>query len=84
MNIAKNTDEIAEYVKQYRLEHKDELKQYYENHKDEIKQYYENNKVLIVEYLKQKITCECGCVVRRSCLSGHKLSKKHQELINNK
>jgi hypothetical protein len=79
-------DEITERNKQYRLEHKDKIaaqkKQYYTEHKDEIKQYYIEHKDELLEYKKQKITCDCGCVIRKDALARHKRSKKHQDLMN--
>jgi hypothetical protein len=72
----------------YGVEHKDRLKAYYENHKDEFaerhRQYYAINKTNILDIRKQKLTCDCGCVIRRGDMARHKRSKKHQELINNK
>ena len=71
----------------YKPEHKDKLKQYYEKNKEQIaerhKQYYENNKVKITDLRKQKMTCECKCIVRRGDYKRHLRTKKHQELINN-
>lgn len=71
----------------YGVEHKDRLKQYYEKHKDVIterhKQYYENNKDKILSIQKQKLTCDCKCIIRRGDLARHLRTKKHQELINN-
>ena len=32
----------------------------------------------IKEEGKEKITCECGCIVTRNCLSRHRKTKKHQ------
>ena len=67
-------DEIEKYKKQWYEEHKDENKEYY-------KQYYEENKNEINEKRKQKVTCECGCLVTRSALSKHRKTKKHINLI---
>ena len=78
-------EEISEYKKQYREEHKSELlekqKQYCEEHKSEIsekqKQHYADNKSEISEKNKQKITCDiCGSVVRKADISKHKKTKK--------
>lgn len=72
----------------YGVEHKDRLKRYYEQNREQInerhKKYYENNKTNILDIRKQKLTCDCGCVIRRGDMARHKRSKKHQELINNK
>lgn len=71
----------------YGPEHKHRLKAYYENHKELInerhKQYYENNKDKILSIQKQKLTCDCKCIIRRGDLARHLRTKKHQELINN-
>jgi len=41
------------------------------------KQYRENNREEILKYQTEKITCECGCEIRRSDLARHKRSNKH-------
>ena len=46
------------------------------------KNYRMNNTDKIKEYKSEKITCECGCIMRRDCLSQHKKTKKHIELLN--
>ena len=52
-------------------------KQYYEQHRDELieksKQYYEQHR----EKQRQKITCECGCVVNKDGLTRHRKRPKH-------
>jgi len=72
----------------YGMEHKERLKAYYENHKDEFaerhRKYYEKNKNKILSTRKQKMTCDCKCIIRRGDLARHLRTKKHQELINNK
>lgn len=58
MNMVKahiTADELNEYHKQYRINHREELN----------------------EKKKEKVTCECGCVVSKRNLSQHKTSKKH-------
>ena len=71
----KHKDKIKERNKQYNLENKERSKQYNG-------QYYTERKDQIAENNKQKITCECGCVLRRDSLARHKPSKKHQDLLN--
>ena len=74
-----------EYHKQYTEQHKDEKKeydkQYREQHKDERKeqkkQWYEEYKDEIREKRRQKVTCECGCLVSRHALYKHRKTKKH-------
>ena len=67
--------------KQYREDNKDKIKQYREDNKDKIKQYYEDNKDKILDYKSEKITCECGSVIRKGELSRHKQTKKHLTFI---
>mgnify|MGYP003128030937 CR=1 FL=1 len=80
-----NKDKILEKKKNYHKNNKDKFKQYREDNKDKIKQkdkkYYQNNKDKINEKQKEKITCECGCIVSRTNLNRHKKSKKHLKLI---
>ncbi len=71
----------------YGPEHKVNLKQYYIKHKEQIterhKQYYEIHKDKILAARKQKITCKCGCIVRKSDFPRHQRTKKHHDLLNN-
>tara|TARA_R110001592_G_C12882691_1_gene724877 strand:- start:171 stop:710 length:540 start_codon:yes stop_codon:yes gene_type:complete len=63
-------EEIREYNKNYREEHKEELKILKHNH-------YENNKEEIKIKNKEKIVCDnCGALSNRTNLSRHKKSKK--------
>ena len=68
-----NKEQIKEHNKKYREDNKEQLKErtkkYYQEHKDKMK-----------EYFKEKITCECGCIITKHSLNRHKKSKKH--LIN--
>lgn len=61
-------------------------KQFYQNNIDKIteysNQYYQNNRDKIEEHRKEKVTCECGCEIRRDYLSGHRKTKKHIDLLN--
>ena len=85
-----NKDEIINKKKEYREQNKDliseKMKEYREQNKDRInarkKEYYEENKDLIRERNKIKIVCECGSIVRKNCLSRHRKTKKHRELIH--
>ena len=45
------------------------------------KQWCEDNKERLLEYNKEKITCECGCVSLRCNLPRHKRSQKHKKLM---
>jgi len=82
-----------EYDKQRYLNNKDKVKgnrkQYYTDNKDKVleiqKQYRIDNKEKISEKFKQKVTCDCGCIVTRYNLTRHKKTKKHldcMEIIN--
>jgi len=83
-------EQIAEQTKQYYTEHKEQIaehrKQWALENKDKIAEYMKQwaleNKDKIAERDKQKITCDCGCVITKSNLPKHKRTKKHQDLIN--
>ena len=68
-----------EYNKQknnkYRTNNRDKLKQ-------KAQEYRTNNKDRIKANASQKITCECGCEVRRDHLPVHKKTKKHIKLMS--
>jgi group I intron endonuclease len=57
-------------------------KEYHKDNKEYIRelksQYYQINK----DYCREKLTCECGCVVTRGCLSRHRKTKKHIQLMS--
>jgi len=71
--------------KEYRETHKEEMKEYRENNKEQhikvCKEYYAKNKEAIAEKNKQKITCECGSVVRYGEKARHAKSIKHKNYI---
>ena len=77
-----NADKIKQYYKQYNIENADKQKQYYiENadiKKDYSKQYYIEN----ADKIKQKMTCECGSVIRRDWIVIHAKSKRHINYVN--
>jgi len=50
--------------------------------KESNKEYRENNKEKLSEKRKEKITCECGCIVAKSSLTRHKKNKKHINLLS--
>jgi len=86
-----NKEKIAERDKKYYNEKKEKIKKYYNENKEKIaeyhKNYYNENKRNITERLKEqqkeKITCDCGCIVSRLGLARHKKTLKHQNFINN-
>lgn len=72
-----NKDKIKEYKKEYREDNKEKIKEY-------SKEYRENNKEKINENAKEKVTCECGSIIRKVDLSRHIKTIKHQDYMNNK
>ena len=83
---------INEYQKKWREQHKNKIfeyaKKYREEYKKEIyeknKKYRENNKEKLNEQSKEKITCECGSIVRKSDIAAHRKSLKHIAFIEQK
>ena len=83
---------INEYQKKWREQHKNKIfeyaKKYREEYKKEIyeknKKYRENNKEKLNEKSKEKITCECGSIVRKSDIAAHRKSLKHIAFIEQK
>jgi len=71
-----NKNKLQEYHKEWREDHKEHIQKYH-------KEFYESNKNKILEYYKEKITCDCGCIIRKGGLQKHKQSKKHIELMKN-
>ena len=65
-----NKEIINERTKIYREQNKEKVKEYG-------KKYKEDNKEKLKEERNKKITCECGCVVNKCCLTRHKKTKKH-------
>jgi|TARA_B110001450_G_C17502334_1_gene432875 hypothetical protein len=60
----------SEYMKQYNTQRRDKRLQYYENNRDKIS-----------EKKRQKVACECGCILSKGCLIDHRKSKKHNLLM---
>ncbi len=69
-----NKDKIKDIMKQYGEKNRDILK-------DKKKLYYENNKDKFKHYNGEKITCDCGSVIRKGDISRHKQSNKHIQFI---
>lgn len=67
-------------------EKKERSKERYEANKENELEYqikYKNeNKEKILAQAKEKITCECGCIVLKWGLNRHMKSKKHLDLMN--
>ena len=68
-------EQKRDYQHHYRLDNKDKIK-------EEQKHYRLENKDKTAEHKKQKITCECGCVLTKNHLARHRLTKKHQDFVN--
>jgi hypothetical protein len=76
-----NKDKIKDINKKYRDENKDKIKEnkkkYRDENKDKIKEnkkkYRDENK----EKISEKITCECGSIIRKDVISRHLRSLKH-------
>ena len=93
MNMVKahlTVEEKQEYQKQYRVDNIDKIKtdskQYRIDNADKTKEYQNQYRIdnadKISENKKQKVTCECGCIVTNDNLSRHRKSKKHHDLIS--
>ena len=65
--------EKKEYMESY-------MRKYYQEHKKEM---WECGKLYRQEHKEDKITCECGSVIKIICKSGHLRTKKHQQFISN-
>lgn len=87
--IAEHKEEKREYLKEWYKKNSETLKKkakdYHNNNKDLIKARRENmseeqrNKINIRG--KEKIKCECGCIVSKGHLARHRRTEKHIELI---
>ena len=64
---------------------KETCKVYYQQNKEQLdeyrKKYYDQNKEQITKQKKEKITCECGCIMRRGDIARHRKSNKHKLLL---
>ena len=60
-------------------------KKYRDTHKDKINQYrldyYQTNKEVIKAKQRSKIKCECGRIISKSGISGHRKSKVHRSTM---
>ena len=88
----KNKAKIAEY--HYERYHKNKAKiaehsaEWYQKNKQKIAEYgtkyRQKNKQKIAEKVAEKLTCECGCIVRRYGLARHRKNAKHKKLMEEK
>ena len=74
-------EQMKEYREQNKEREKNNNKEYREQNRckllEQQKERYERNKDKILEKLSQQITCECGCIIRKSSLIEHKKTQKH-------
>jgi hypothetical protein len=85
-----NHEKILEKQKVYCEENKEKRNEiqkiYYESNREKLlqkyKKYYENNHEKKSENRKEKITCECGCIINKSSKARHLKSKKHDIQIH--
>ena len=71
----KNDTDFKQWQEDYYVQNKVKLNDY-------SKKYNDINKDKINEYRNQAVTCECGCIVKKSTISQHRKSKKHLGKIN--
>ncbi len=87
-----NKEIIKQRTKTWQQENKSKVdtynKQYYKNNMEQIKeqtdQYRTINKGNINLKQKEKVQCECGCMIVKRAFKLHTESKKHQDLMNAK
>ena len=72
--FVKNREKICKKTREYNIINRDIIK-------ERGKEYREKNKERINEYKKEKITCECGCVIIKNSLQRHMRTKKHLDNI---
>ena len=86
---AKNKERLAQRNKEYQAKNKERLaqrnKEYREKNKDKIstqkEEYRTKNRDQINDKMAEKVECECGIEIRRSSLTRHRKSKKHQTWV---
>jgi len=84
----KNKGRFALRSAEHYHNNKEKFAENYQKNKEKATEYYKQNKDKIIikfaEYRKKnkhKVTCECGSIVTKNCLTQHKKSKKHQNFI---
>ena len=70
-----NKERVLEQKQEYNIKNKEHKKEY-------DKEYRTNNKDKINANASEKITCECGCQVRRDYLAKHFKTKNHIRLMD--
>ena len=74
MKANMNTRRSNRTIEDYRINSKDKIK-------EQKKISYYKNKDKILEKCKEKITCDCGCIITKLYLKNHRKSKKHINLV---
>ena len=83
MDAPKKTEDMKQYMKDYRIKNRDKLKEYscdymsdyYASNKE---RFYENN----IKFRQKTQICECGCEIKTYNINNHKKTKKHINIIN--
>ena len=79
----KNKEHIQQMQKVYRETHKEQMKEYAEKHSERknetARKRWEEHKDQNSERRKERITCSCGCVIRKDGIKRHEQSQKHQQ-----
>ena len=73
----KNKVKLTEYQKKYYQDNKETIKNRTREY-DKKRQQTEEYKQYRKEHYKEKITCECGAIVRKGDISRHRKTNKHQ------
>ena len=90
-NLLNDQDAVVDMEKRKEIykekyqQNKEQLKEYRiinrEKTKERGKKYREKNREILKEKNKEKITCVCGCIVRKDALARHMRTKKHLDNI---
>jgi group I intron endonuclease len=88
LNMTIPTRTNAEYDADNKQRKRDNRKLFRENNKamiaEKAKAYYEQNKEALLQGRREKIACECGCMVSKYTLVQHKATTKHQARMQQK
>jgi len=79
----KENDKLCDikYKKNHKPKIKDYNQEYYTNNKDKYQEFNKKHYELNKEFLKEKITCECGSIIARHCKKDHEKRIKHCQFI---
>ena len=82
----KNKEHIKARQKEYREKHAEEKsekeKERYQQNKEAIRKRHKQNYESKKAYYSEKIECECGFMVRRTNISSHRKTGKHQKYMS--